>query len=427
MNPKNILKVAKNWHFKNQNKPIRLHRQICLSKITLRALIGQKQNKGDSCFSCPVSVSSNHKSKHRHAVKSHCRNLKCNSLQNTEVSHMKELPVNFCKLRHQYLDSPGQKSIHQLKTCDDKPSWLHPWIKVRNLTKVCYLIISKITRFLKSEAFTGYIMAKTNKNPEKGGEKSNERGHKDLGKSSKSSKKSASKTAKQDVVNPENFKDQLAAVIKTVKKRSSSKTVENVELSKHLSAIQGTMNKSPAPRKEKKKSQKTAPKSPQITEPVVPDNEAPKTPERIDTSGSPIKSRKTIVKRKRKAIRIKSEPESESSESRKRVRKRTKISRIHETTEEQSSSSEDLEDVVPGESPRARHRRIQALIRAGKTGSREIRTRLNNRSNTLFHQVTKEGRKITRRNPNEPFKDRPKKPATGASITQLPDASIPTG
>ena len=164
---------------------------------------------------------------------------------------------------------------------------------------------------------------------------------------------------------------------------------------------------------------------------MVPDNEAPKTPERIDTSdiglvpgtplfkftGSPSKSRKTIVKRKRKAIRIKSEPESESSEPHKRVRKRAKKSHIHETTEEQSSSSEDLEDVVPGESPRARHRRIQALIRAGKTGSREIRTRLNNRSNTLFHQVTKEGRKITRRNPNEPFKDRPKKPATGASIS----------
>ena len=448
MNPKNILKVAKNWHFKNQNKPIRPHRQICLSKITLRALIGQKQNKGDSCFSCPISVSSNHNSKQRHAVKSNCRKIKskpaskCVSLQNTEVSHKSKFPVKIRKLRHQYLNSTGQKSTHPLKTCDDKPSWLHPGTKVRNLTKVCYLITSKIIRLLKIEALTGYVMAKTNKNPEKGEEKSNERGHKDLSKKSKSSKKHESKTAKRGVINSEELKVQLAAATKNVKKRSSSKTLGNEEKRKHLSAVQSTMNKIPVKSKEKKKSHKAAPTIPQIEIPKTPERKkshkaapttpqitAPKTPERIDTSDiSPVKgtpfykftgspSKKANVKRKRNANRIESEQESESSEPQERERKRAKKSRIQETTEEQSSSSEEIEDVVPGESPRARLRRIQALIWAGKTGSRETRTRLSNRSNTLFHQVIKEGRKITRRNPKVPFKARPKKPANGASIS----------
>ena len=93
---------------------------------------------------------------------------------------------------------------------------------------------------------------------------------------------------------------------------------------------------------------------------------------------------------------------------------------------EESSASDDLiedlevevEPSTPDESPRARHRRIQREIRTGKTGSKETRNRLTQRSNKLFNQgTTEDGRKFTRRDPKIPFKKKPKKPATGASIT----------
>ena len=130
-----------------------------------------------------------------------------------------------------------------------------------------------------------------------------------------------------------------------------------------MEAIQATVNKSTGPRRsprKQKKSQITAPVSPQKLAPEVPDNAIPKTPERIDTSdvsqvpgtpfykftGSPSKSREECAKRKRGENKTKkdSDSDSDSSEPRKRLTKKAKKSCIQETSDEPSSSSEDLEE-----------------------------------------------------------------------------------
>ena len=436
------MKDAKNWLFKKPNKQIKLH--ACLSKITPRALIGQKVNNGDSCF---TSVSSNHKSKHRHADNSYCQILtsqpttKYDSLHNTEVSQDNKSSDKHNKLKRQNLKPLGNKSTPLLKSSDERPSWLLSKDKVRKLTNVLYLKTKNTVRHIRSlkrKVLTGTSMGKVSKKPGDGDEKSNEnegekpqeKGHKDL---RKRVKKSKPKSAKQDVVNPYNLKEQIAGVIKTIDKRSSSKTLEDEEVRKHMEAIQASVNKSSGPRRsprKQKKSQIAAPVSPQKTAPRVPDNAVPKTPERIDTSdvsrvpgtsffkftSSPSKNRGELAKRKRGDI--KTETDSDSSEPRKRLTKKAKKSCIQETSEE-SSSSEDLDDSpTPNELPRAKHRRIQMEIRSDKVGSRETRVRLNNRTNILFEPVTlKSGRKVTRRNPKKKFKPKPKKPANGASIT----------
>ena len=56
-----IPKSAKIWHFK---KPDKLKLRVRLSRNALSAVIGQKVNNGNSCC---TSVSSDQKSKHRHA------------------------------------------------------------------------------------------------------------------------------------------------------------------------------------------------------------------------------------------------------------------------------------------------------------------------------------------------------------------------
>ena len=62
---------------------------------------------------------------------------------------------------------------------------------------------------------------------------------------------------------------------------------------------------------------------------------------------------------------------------------------------------------------------MQLDIRAQTTGSKETRQRLINRSNTKHETVTlTNGRKLTRRNPNIPFKPPRKKPENGASIKE---------
>ena len=184
MNPKNILKVAKIWHFKNRNKPIRSHRQICLSKVTSRALIGQKQkhNKGNSCFSCLFSVSSN--SQQSHAVKKDGRKInsnwtapKCVRLLLTEVSHKNELPVKSRKFCNDFHNSTGQISTLPLRPSDDNQTWLLLGTKVSYLTKICSRITSKIVRSLKILALTGFGMEKqisrekTGRNPKNGATK----------------------------------------------------------------------------------------------------------------------------------------------------------------------------------------------------------------------------------------------------------------
>ena len=55
-------------------------------------------------------------------------------------------------------------------------------------------------------------------------------------------------------------------------------------------------------------------------------------------------------------------------------------------------------------------------IRSQTTGSKEKRQRLINRTNTKYETVTlTNGRKLTRRNPNIPFKPPRKKPENGAT------------
>merc|ERR1712008_620354 len=95
-------------------------------------------------------------------------------------------------------------------------------------------------------------------------------------------------------------------------------------------------------------------------------------------------------------------------------KKMSKKSVVHETSEEQTSSSEDVEEVeIQGECPITRLKRVQASIRAGDTGSRETQLRLNNRSSLTHHQIVlKNGKKITRRNPDIPFRPRPRKPVS---------------
>ena len=59
-------------------------------------------------------------------------------------------------------------------------------------------------------------------------------------------------------------------------------------------------------------------------------------------------------------------------------------------------------------------------------GSKETINKLNQRSNTLFdHEgVNKEGGKFYRRNPEEPFKPPPRKPADGKSIKNHPKGKM---
>ena len=62
---------------------------------------------------------------------------------------------------------------------------------------------------------------------------------------------------------------------------------------------------------------------------------------------------------------------------------------------------------------------MQLDIRAQTTGSKETRQRLINRTNTKYETVTlTNGRKLTGRNPNIPFKPPRKKPENGASIKE---------
>ena len=135
-------------------------------------------------------------------------------------------------------------------------------------------------------------------------------------------------------------------------------------------------------------------------------------------------------KRKRSEIKVKSEPDSDSSEPLRIPKKRSKRSRISETedstdSDEYEEPAEDPGPAPPNESPRSRHRRRQLEIRQGG-GSKENIYRLKQRSNMLFdHEgVNEEGRKFYRRNPKEPFKSPPRKPANGKSIKNHPKGKM---
>ena len=309
MTPKKIPKVAKNWHFQNQNKPIWPHRQICLSKVTQSALIGhkRKQTEGNSCFSCSFSVSSNkqqnHVAKHDVIKKSISKSApKCVKPLFTEVSHKYELPVKSCKSRNDFYNPTGDKSSLTLSTSDKNQSWFPPGTKVRYHTKICSLVTNKNVGSPKTLALTGQNMTRTNDNSGNDGEKSQKRGHKDLLKKSKSSKKESS-SDKSGAVGSETQKAKLPDVTKNAIKQPSAKILRNEEKQKHLSAIQSIVSKTLAKNKEKNNPQKAIPavSQPEVPKtpekkgtksagPAAPQSTSPGSPERIDTSDiSPVK------------------------------------------------------------------------------------------------------------------------------------------
>ena len=332
--------------------------------------------------------------------------------------------------------------------------------KVRKSTKLND-VKSSYHGNLNHAVLAGNIMASTAKNKRRDEDSDNQqkpREPKDLKRKAKSSTpKQPKKKDEVNQVNLEDLKESLEKAFQIVKHRSSTKALDTKEIIKHLSAIEASVDpvskssvpkknpskavpKSPktstrkvpvedapesssAPKDTKKNPSKTVPKSPKTSTREVPVEDIPESTIRTGTSRAPKPTDPT--KRKRDETRVKSEQESESTEPRNRAKKRTKKSRIPETSEESSSSSEDLiedledEEQPPlDETPQARHRRIQREIRSGKTGSRDTRTRLSVRSNKLFNQgTTEEGRNFTRRNPDAPFKKKSRKPATGAKIT----------
>ena len=186
MTPKKLSKVAKNWHFQNQNSPIWPHRQICLSKVTQSALIGhkRKQTEGNSCFSCSFPVSSNkqqnHVAKHDVIKKSISKSApKCVKPLFTEVSHKYELPVKSGKSCNDFYNPTGDKSSLTLSTSDKNQSWFPQGTKVRYHTKICSLVTNKNVGSPKTLALTGQSMTRTKmttremtvKNPKNGATK----------------------------------------------------------------------------------------------------------------------------------------------------------------------------------------------------------------------------------------------------------------
>ena len=224
-NEEKITKTAKNWFFKEPNKT-RLRAR--LSKIAPRTLIGQKVNKGNSCC---ASVSSEQKSKHRHADNT-CRNIlttriirfttEYDTLQITEVSQAKKSSDTPNKLKRHYLKLLGKTSTPELIFTNDRPSWPLPDKKVRKVTNVPYLYSRKSIeqkRNLTHRVFTGTTMGKTNKKPKDDhtdDEKPRERGHKDLKKWAKKCEpqKGVSQPNKEGI-KPFDLKELLAGVHKT--------------------------------------------------------------------------------------------------------------------------------------------------------------------------------------------------------------------
>ena len=437
-NEEKITKTAKNWFFKEPNKT-RLRAR--LSKIAPRALIGQKVNKGNSCC---TSVSSKQKSKHRHADNT-CRNILTtrittefttdyDTLQITEVSQVKKFSdtPNKLKLKHHHLRLPGKTSTSELNFTNDRPIWPLPDKKVRKVTNVPYLYSRKSIeqkRNLTHRVFTGTTMGKTNKKPkddDTDDEKPRERGHKDLKKWAKKSKpqKGESQPNKEGI-KPFDLKKSIAGALKTIDKRKSTGSLEDREVQKHLEAITATVSKSTGPtRRSPRKLKRPQITAPEKSAPKVTDIATPKTPEKDDTPGT-SKNKAGNAKRKRGNKKKGTDSESDSSESETRRPKKSKRSRISETSEElTTSSSEDKEvppPTPPNESPKTRHRRTQLDIRAQKTGSDETRNRLKNRSNVFYETVTlKSGRKITRRCPTKKFKAQRKKPETEQVLKTMP-------
>ena len=232
---------------------------------------------------------------------------------------------------------------------------------------------------------------------------------------------------KRGDIDPVAFSHQIELAFTAIKNRQSNKPLKPEEVQKHLNAIGASVSNKRAPRRPKKNSSKVLPSAgPEVRESVALEGQVPEGTTNHDT-GRVLKVRN---KRKRSEVKVKSEPDSESSESLKIPKKRSKRSRISKTEESTDSDeyeepAEDPGPALPNESPRSRHRRRQLEIRLGG-GSNENINRLKQRSNTLFdHEgVNEEGKKFYRRNPKEPFKSPPRKPADGKSIKNHPNGKM---
>ena len=224
-------------------------------------MIGQKVNKGDSCH---ASVSNNQKRKQKHAAESgrHYSNLKpakkCTKLQITEVSHKEKFFNKLNKTRHRYLKSPGHQQTPKRDSYKVDPSRLLKTSKVRKVTKIIDPEVIKTHRYLKRAALSGNNMGKINRNRQTGEDKPEDsdeekhklkKQHKDLRVKSKSSK---SRQAKKVDIDPEEFKRQIEAAFNTIKKRDSSKPLEQEEIRKHLAAIGASVSDRSIPKNLKK-------------------------------------------------------------------------------------------------------------------------------------------------------------------------------
>ena len=232
---------------------------------------------------------------------------------------------------------------------------------------------------------------------------------------------------KRGDIDPVTFSHQIELAFTAIKNRQSNKPLKPEEVQKHLNAIGASVSNKGAPRRPKKNSSKVLPSAgPEVQESVAPEGQVPEGTTNHGTGRVP----KIRNKRKRSEIKVKSEPDSDSSEPLRIPKKRSKRSRISETedstdSDEYEEPAEDPGPALPKESPKSKHRRRQLEIKLGKSSNEKL-NRLKQRSNPLFdHEgVNKEGRKFYRRNPKEPFKSPPQKPADGKNIKNHPKGKM---
>ena len=190
MTPEKLQKGAKSWLFLNQNCPIRPHRHFCLSKVTQRALIGQKskQTKGNSCISCyfPVSLKQALHAAESDVAKKPNLNKSTNCANQREAGQRYELLVSSSEPSNDFRNPESDKNFPTLNTKDKNR------FKVRYLTKIRLPLTNKNVRSPNDLALAGQNMTGTDDDkPQKRGQKN--RGHKNLRQKSKSSKSSSDK------------------------------------------------------------------------------------------------------------------------------------------------------------------------------------------------------------------------------------------
>ena len=162
MTPEKIQKGAKSWLFLNQNCPIRPHRHFCLSKVTQRALIGQKskQTKGNSCISCYFPVSLKQQALHvaeSDVAKKPNSNKSTNCANQREVGQRYELLVSSSEPSNDFRNPKSDQNSPTLNTKDKNR------FKVRYLTKIRLPLTNKNVRSPNDLALAGQNMTGTDK------------------------------------------------------------------------------------------------------------------------------------------------------------------------------------------------------------------------------------------------------------------------